>query len=434
MRKPVRSRHDAAAKRRRTGMAQNIVIFALVISAVALLWLQVGSGQSVRLAGAGAAGQGDGSAREYSAAADPMCIVITPEDGFHYAAMHDARSLNESYARYSAALAEALGSAGEPEAVSEEEWRAALEGSGVYFDYYADVQLSTLSVWLGSEMGSSAGTHSARRFCLSISDGEVVLYYLRERNVPVKTAYRCSTELSYSDLTGRVSESTPNGARFAFELDGELDAIDAYTVVSSEEISVHTVTGENSLDQSGADGLMAAFGLNSNLVQYYSEADGTDVYLEGSVVLRLGSNGVLRFTNRSELSEPAADLSPADAVELSRRLLESTAGGGTGVASLRLTYIYFDSSQREYTLRYDYEIGGLAVSLQGSECAAEIRVSGAAVTYADIIFRSYSYTGGTERPLPSRLAAAIVQAGGGGEPRLTYMDTYGSVAADWIVV
>ena len=59
---------------------------------------------------------------------------------------------------------------------------------------------------------------------------------------------------------------------------------------------------------------------------------------------------------------------------------------------------------------------------------------GREITYADIMFRSYSYTGGTERPLPANLAAALMEADGGGEPRLEYIDSYGSVEADWVKV
>ena len=104
------------------------------------------------------------------------------------------------------------------------------------------------------------------------------------------------------------------------------------------------------------------------------------------------------------------------------------------MAQLRLSYIYLDPDTHEYTLRYDYAIDGLTVSLAGRECAAEFKLVGATLTSADIIFRSYSYTGGTERPLPAVLAAALVQAEGGGEPRLAYIDTLGGVSADWIRV
>ena len=152
------------------------------------------------------------------------------------------------------------------------------------------------------------------------------------------------------------------------------------------------------------------------------------------VTLRLGTNGELRFTNRTEAEPDGAELSPSDAVELTRRLLERTVGLENGVAALRLSYISYERSTREYTLRYDYAIDGLSVSLQGRECAAEFRLTGGAVTYADILFRSYSYTGGTERPLPAVLNAAAVQADGGGEPRLVYIDSYSAVSAKWIIV
>ena len=127
-------------------------------------------------------------------------------------------------------------------------------------------------------------------------------------------------------------------------------------------------------------------------------------------------------------------ISPTDAVQLTREALDGTVGLVSGVAEVRLSYIYCDTQTGEYTLRYDYAIDGMPVSIQGRECAAEFRVMGREITYADIMFRSYSYTGGTERPLPANLAATLTEAGGGGEPRLEYIDSYGSVEADWVKV
>lgn len=418
-------------KRRLISRLQSLAIALLLVSAAVLSLSRAGFALGGEINRYGGIERGDSQHRDYSAAAEPMSVVVTPENGVHASAMYESRELEEYYNRYSAPLAEALGSAGEPEAVAVEEWESALRGPGVYFDYYTDFQLSSLAIWLGSAMDSGAAVHTARRLCLSLSDGAVVLYYLHARSGEV---YRCSTQLSVTELSGRVEESTPDGTRFVFELDNRFEDVDAYAVLTSGEIDVHTVSGANSLDQSRSDELMNVFGINSNLAQGYPEADGTDVYLEGLITLRLGSNGVLRFSNRSDIPDTASDLSPSDAVELTRRILSDTVGLESGVAQLRLSYIYLDLDTHEYTLRYDYAIDGLTVSLAGRECAAEFKLVGATLTSADIIFRSYSYTGGTERPLPAVLAAALVQAEGGGEPRLAYIDTLGGVSADWIRV
>ena len=431
MRKPVFRLPRIKNRRRAAGWAQNIIILVLVVSAVVLISGRAGFGSDSQGNRFQAPAQDGDGGRNYGAAAEPMCVMVTPEDGVHSAAMYDSRTLETYYTMYSSSLAEALGSAGEPEEVSDSQWRGALSGTGVYFDYYTDCQLSSLAIWLGADgMSSSASLHTARRLCLSLEDGEVVLYYMRER---METAYRCSTELSYTELAGRISGVSPNGAHFAFELE-DIPDVDDCTVIVEGVIDVHTISGTNTLGSIRADELMDAFGINSNLAQGYYEADGTSVFLEGMVTLRLGTNGELRFTNRTEAEPDGAELAPSDAVELTRRLLERTVGLENGVAALRLSYISYERSTREYTLRYDYARDGLPVSLQGRECAAEFRLTGGAVTYADILFRSYSYTGGTERPLPAVLNAAAVQADGGGEPRLVYIDSYSAVSAKWITV
>ncbi len=419
-------------RRRAINAAQNALIILLVISSVLLAGGRAGFSLRENISGYGAFSRSDGAQQgpQYGAAAEPMSIVVTPEDGIHDAAMYDSRALDEAYSRYSAALAEALGSAGEPEEVGESEWVSALHGPGVYFDYYTDCQLSSLAIWLGSEMNGGAAGHTARRLCLSLEGEEVTLYYYRVRGV--SAAYRCSTGLSVTELTERIMESEPDGSRFVFELDEPLEKVDPYAVLVSGDIEVRTLAGENSLDAADSDALMSAFGLNSDLVSSYTEADGTGVYLEGTTTLRLGANGTVRFTRPGATVTSA--ISPADAVQRAREVLEQTVGLVSGVAELRLSYIFFDSASGEYTLRFDYAVDGLPVSLAGRECAAEIRLAGPAVAYADIAFRSYSYTGGSERPLPARIAAALAEAGEGGEPRLEYMDGYGSVSADWVVI
>ena len=418
--------------RRAIGCVQSLVIAALAVSAMLLAFGRAGFSLDGSISPYADALRGEApSEREYSAAAQPLCVVATPEEGVHAAAMYSSRELEEFNARYSAALAEALGSAGEPEEVSLEAWEQAVSGPGVYFDYYTDCQLSSFAIWLGSEMDSSAAGHSARRLCLSLSDGEVTLYYMRERSH--RAAYRCTTELSYSELAGRISESEPDGARFVFELAPEFDGVDPYFVVVSEPVEVHALTAENSMSRVSEQQLLAVLGMNSNLVRDYPEADGSLVYVEGEATLRLGFDGVLRYTNRSAL-EGSSPISPSDAVELTRRILAGSAGLESGVAELRLSYIYLDGSTGEYTLRYDYVVDGLPVSLAGREYAAEFKLSGGVLTSADIAFRGYGYTGAAERPLPSRLNAAVVRASGGGEPRLCYLDASGAVSACWLTI
>lgn len=160
---------------------------------------------------------------------------------------------------------------------------------------------------------------------------------------------------------------SPNGAHFAFELE-DIPDVDDCTVIVEGVIDVHTISGTNTLGSIRADELMDAFGINSNLAQGYYEADGTSVFLEGMVTLRLGTNGELRFTNRTEgrarrngaFPVRRRGAHPAPARKNGR-------AGERAWPALRLSYISYERSTREYTLRYDYAIDGLPVSLQGRD-------------------------------------------------------------------
>lgn len=415
--------------RRGIGIIQNVVIVALLISTVLLLGGRAGFGLGDGMNAVYTAWDDTAGGQSY-AGAEPMCVVVTPGAGVHSAAMYDSRTLDEYYSLYSAALAEALGSAGEPVEVTDAEWRAALTGTGVHFDYYTPCQLSSYAVWLGSDMTSSAAGHSARRVCLALDGDEVALYYIRDKNYMV---YRCSTGLGSSELAERINGHVPNGAQFVFELDEELPDVDQYSVVLETMPEIRSLSADNSLREHSSESLMSAFGMNSNLARGYLETDGTEVYLEGSTTLRLGADGLLRYTRR-DVGTPEINLSPTDAVNLAMGILDGTVGLESGMAELRLSYSAFDAETQEYTLRFEYAVNGLPVSIRGRSCAAEFHISGNSVTEADILFRSYAYTGGSESPLPARLAVALEQARDGGETRLSYIDTFSSVYANWITV
>ena len=80
---------------------------------------------------AGKAQSGEEADEGYAPAAAPYCIVLTPEDGAHCAVMYSGEELAETYGRFSAMLGEALGSSFGAEAVTEDDWRAALGGQGL---------------------------------------------------------------------------------------------------------------------------------------------------------------------------------------------------------------------------------------------------------------------------------------------------------------
>lgn len=419
-------------RRRLLGWLQNLVIVLLLISTAALVAETGVLDLSGRLGTADQGQAGLDQLTAYTAAARPFCMVLTPESGLHSAIMYEAEALELAYERYSTALAEALGSSGEPEPISDEQWQAALHGPGIYFDYYGDFQLSILAIWLGTQMNGEASGHTARRLCLAIEDERVWLYYVRERGEG--GMYRCATALPASELASRVSESMPNGAEYNFEQDSPFADIDPYMVLLGDGVRLESAKASNSLHTADTDAIMSRLGMNSYLALSYPESDGGTVKIEGEATLRLGSDGELRYTRRVQEDEDVARLSPSDAIELGRQLVEGTAGSCAGDAELWLSYIYFDRETQYYTLCFDYVLAGVPVSISGRENAVELSVYGGSVVSATMLFRSYELGGGRETPYPCRIAATLVQSQGGGEPRLCYVDRLEGVSAEWRIV
>lgn len=99
-------------KRRLISQLQSLAIALLLVSAAVLSLSRAGFALGGEINRYGGIERGDSQHRDYSAAAEPMSVVVTPENGVHASAMYESRELEEYYNRYSAPLAEALGSAG----------------------------------------------------------------------------------------------------------------------------------------------------------------------------------------------------------------------------------------------------------------------------------------------------------------------------------
>ena len=214
-----------------------------------------------------------------------------PQEGAHCAVMYDGAELDEAYSRFSSTLGEALGSSRDVSAVSEEAWRDALSGRGVYFDFYNDFLLSTYSIWLGTAMTGEASGHTARRVCLALEDGEVALYYIRARASGGQAFYRCATALPADALSALLESAMPNGAEFNFERGDSFSRVDPYFVLTADSPQVYAASSYNSLQELGADAAMSAFGMNSYLAQNYPEADGTLVWWTGRPRCAWGRTG-----------------------------------------------------------------------------------------------------------------------------------------------
>ncbi|MEG1789112.1 MAG: hypothetical protein RR230_00505 [Oscillospiraceae bacterium] len=408
---------------------KTLLIILLLISAL-LLCAATGVFESIGGVGGAFVDKVVGGAQEsggYTAAAVPFYVVVTPGKSAHCAVLYDDEATAAAYERFSPSLGEALGSSLRPKKVAQEEWEAALAGEGVYFDYINDQLMSVLAGWLGTSVSGEAGLHTARRICLSKSGDGVALYYYRVR--ADSGPYRCETKLNWTDISARVGEYLPNGARYNFELEESFPSVDDCAIIMPTQPRVPSVTALDSLQTSAQSStLLAAFGMNDVLATSYREGDGALVWVEGDATLRLSAGGTVVYGGAGEHGQA---LSPAEAVERVRALCASTIGKYCGEASIYLSSISHSNETDTYTMCFDYSVNGLPVMLP-SGSAAEITVTGQAVTAATMRFRSYSSADIPEKPLPSLQAAAVVEAKGGGEPMLCYMDNADGVTASWV--
>lgn len=369
----------------------------------------------------------DGDVRGYAQCAKPLAAAVTDSAGGRYGVRYDVTAVEDLYARYSAALAEALGSAGTPEQVGFDEWESALSGPNVFFDFIYAQPLGVLSAWLGSDVNGGVSEHTAARLCLSVSEDEVWLYYIRARD---GNAYRCSTLATLSTDASGLEE---NGAEFVFETEGN-DGIDPYTLVVGGSIEFPVTTVINPL-RAEADGstLMDYFGMNSFIALPYAELDGTQVFVDGDATLRLSPDGAVTFrqSGGSLLSVDAGGLE--DVVDASYKLAERVSSGYRGNCELMLSSVTYSENDGAFRVIFQYVSNGLTVRLPDGRAAAEITVAGGHITSCEFFLREYTIGEGSILPLPEKQAFAMIASEGGGEPLLCLIDDGVETKPDWVI-
>lgn len=375
-----------------------------------------------------------GSVELSAAAASPRYVLVTTQDGSHYAAKYDGANKERLISLFSSYLGMALGSADAPVIISEAEWRSALSSSGVFFDYIYPQPVSAMALWLGTSLSGSAGEHLTRRLYLGSRGGAVCLYYIDESD---HTIYRCSTAFSFSDIAARIADIPSGGSFFAFELEEGFDGLDPYFIFSEETAQLRAVTAANplSLGYSSAD-LLSLFKMNSRTTLESIESDGSAVYVDGEKSLQIDSFGSLTFSAADgegiAVARSSDELQIFDCIALVYSIAKQSAGELCGEAELGLSGISNASSPSDCTLHFSYFIGGIPVSLPSGASAVRAQISSGAIVRIDMLFRSYTYSGESMLPLPEKQACAAAQAMGG-EPLLKYEDKTDGVSWAWVV-
>ena len=286
----------------------------------------------------------------FPAAALPAAAAVTGPGGLRCGVKYDAAALSELYEGFSAALAEALGSAEEPSPLPEEEWRSRLRGESLYLDYGFALPLSAMAAWAGVS-ADRVGEAAASAILLDGGEKGGVRLSFRSGD---GNFYSCDTAASWATLRSRLGDYRPNGAAFAFELD-RLQDCEPYLLMLEKLPAVWAGQSEEVREEAaGAFGEL--FGVNLGGQNHYAEADGTLVYPGEAGVLRLTKDGRLSYTVVEDAAEPAA----WERIEEARKLLDALHAPWAGDEELVLTGL-LEGEDGSFSLQFSYALGGVTV-------------------------------------------------------------------------
>ncbi len=361
---------------------------------------------------------------------EPLRLAVY-HNGLRYGVQYDQDTVDADHGALSILFAEALSSAGEPVRVPEQVWQTALCSTGIYMDYYYPIPMEVLAGWLGGDAGNTALSGSARRICLAENAaGGVSLYYVDEAS---GRCYESETTLSLEiHLDAAVLDWAPNGAQFAFEVEG-MERLDPYTLLTATpEPAICAVSNPLLDDENRVEELASklTFHVQSDLLD---PAVGGQL-MEGNDTLRLSKDGTVTFHTMGDSEfRFALPEERSDALDYVQALAQATAGAWCGRATLCLAEINESAQQTEIV--FQYCLNGIPVKLSEDQAAARFVVKNGAVTDFSLYLRCYTDTGETSLVLPTAQAAAAMAAMNvrGKELMLLYEDTGAELAeANWI--
>ena len=305
--------------------------------------------------------------QSYTAAALPLAAAVTGPGGLSCGVKYDAEAMAELFEGFSAVLSEALGSAEAPEAIGRFTWQDRLQEESLFLDYGFPLPISALAAWVGVE-APWAGSERFSAFLLDNNgEGAVRLSY----HAGDGHYFQCDTAASWATLRSQLEGYRPNGASFAFRLPALHDC-DSFLLVLEQLPAVYSahISAAGS-EAAGACGEL--FGINLGGQSRYTEADGTLVYPGENGVLRLYPDGSIGYTSTGDGRRAA---SPAEQIEMARKLLETIHAAFAGEESLALRSAEFDEAG-DLSLSFCYMLGGLRLDMAAGSAASAVWKGGA---------------------------------------------------------
>lgn len=327
-------------------------------------------------------------------------------------------------------LLEALGSARDYAPCSRGDFLRALRGPSLYYDFLEPLPLSVLAGLLGGgEDVSPREDLSARRLLIVPQEGGAVLYLWDGG----ENCFRASTAVSSDSLEQVISRYELGDASFAMDGGGLERELDPCSLLPAQPPELPSFTLGDPL-AGGTDRLLSALGFNPRSRTRHTESSGTELIIDGDRTLRIRPDNTIHYQSGNE---PILRVKAAGDLPTAR---EAALGAGSLLSSLLAPVSgelqpWLQSLRRSgdvTALRFGYQLKGVPVRFQDGGFAAEITLTGSAVTALSLRFRQYNAAEEPSLLLPLPQALAVAAASPGKELSIGYVERGGECRAYWL--
>lgn len=419
-------------RRKRRDFFQNITIVLLTLSAVFLiaqtqlytLGVAAGSGYLQYLAG-DSAQTPDTAQTALTSLSAPVRLAVTGVYGGRYGSV-TLTTADETFEPVGGLLREALRSVHAFSPCESREFLEALNGTSVYCDFLEPLPLPVLAGLVGASLDSSL---SVRRLAVSPQEAGAALYLWCEGDV----CQRGTSAVSAEELDQVVSGYELNGAYFALDGEGpESAALDPCSLFPLEPPALPVFSSAAALP--GSDALLSALGFYPRTNSRYTESGGVEVVTDGDRTLRLSPDGAIRYRSGGDpaltIATAGEDPTVTEAVMGAHALLNTLLAGQTSEAALYLKSVR--QTESATLLSFGWQSGGVPIRLDRGGSAAEVTLTGSAVSGLTLRFRQYTDAGETSLLLPLSQALVIAARREGAELSIGYVDSGGAASARWL--
>lgn len=371
----------------------------------------------------------------------PMSIYVKG-DGFCRATVYESKTTDAAYKSLRALLVRVFDFHGDMKPADAGVWEEKLSGHGVLLDYFGNVPIGAVCIWLGADADSSS--HSGRYYMLSTEERNVKLYV---KNTDVNEVYSVGTSVSSEELMSVVAGVSAPDAILAINSDvKDFKSISPETAVLSAQAKPAVISAYNTYEtfsSSVAEGCLAAFSLSDVSPGTYSEADGTQVYIADMVTMKISPTGLVSYTDPREEADETIGISVehegerallSEKTEAARSLAAALASKLPGSGGIYLMSALENGDEAEIV--FGRHISGIPIDMNASTYFVRVSLRGDMISDVRANLRGYDVTSQSADILSLRLAAAAVSGTERkGDVSLRYADAGNTaMSPSWFIV